>query len=158
MRLLFLSMLFVFAFIQCKHEAPPSSDQQANTDEPVVADRGLDEAPAEALKILTFICQTVMDEYENPHSQVFIQINNSRVKIADISACDIINGDAFAQYEIPSNALAACGGWWAGAGDYFYAIQEGNHIKVMKGWQDESQTDKGFHYELTKDIDLTGLQ
>lgn len=157
MRKLFLGLLLVFAFAQCRQDAPPA-DQR--TTEPTVTDRGLDETSGGdvEIKILTFICQTVRDEYDNPHSQVFLQLNNDRIKIADISACDIINGDSFAQYQIPAEALAACGGWWAGAGDYFYAIREGNHIKVMKGWQDESQTDQGYHYELAKDIDLSSVK
>ncbi len=99
-----------------------------------------------------------MDEYENPNSQVFIQINDSRIKIADIQACDVIGPDSYAQYDIPADAIAACGGWWAGAGDYFYAVRDGDIIRVMKGWQDEGQEDQGFHYETNREIDLKTLK
>lgn len=156
MRILLLSWMVILLFAQCRHDSP-SSDQQTSPT-PSTGGASSEKSAVPEIKILTFICQTVMDEYENPHSQVFLQINEQRIKIADISACDIIGGDSFTQYEMPANALAACGGWWAGAGDYLYAVREGTHIKVMKGWQDEAQEDKGFHYELAKDIDLSNIQ
>lgn len=148
MRILFAGLLAMVILAQCGPAT--SSSEKENTEAP--AAKGVP-----PITILTFICQTLMDENEQPSSQVFLQINQERVKIADIAACDVINGDRFADYGIPSAAVAACGGWWAGAGDYFYAVRDGDHIKVMKGWQDEGQEDVGFHYELATDIDLTTL-
>jgi hypothetical protein len=43
--------------------------------------------------------------------------------------------------------VAACGGWYAGAGDYYYALEMKGKIVVMKGWNAEEQTDEGYHYE-----------
>src|SRR3989338_5402261 len=55
-----------------------------------------------------------------------------------------------ADYDIPADALASCGGWWAGGGDYFYAIWENNNVVVYQGWQDEGQKDNGFHWKAVK--------
>ncbi len=147
----------LLAIWQCQPSG--SSNQEAEGQQDVnqdITSRSTDTAPT--VSVVTFICHTLMDEYENPNSQVFIQINDSRIKIADIQACDVIGPDSYAQYDIPADAIAACGGWWAGAGDYFYAVRDGDIIRVMKGWQDEGQEDQGFHYETNREIDLKTLK
>jgi hypothetical protein len=155
MRYAFLFLLL--AIWQCQPSGSSSQEAGEQQDSPQdVASRGLDAAPE--VSLVTFICHTLMDENENPNSQVFIQINQQRVKIADIQACDVITPDSYGRYEIPETAIAACGGWWAGAGDYFYALREGDIIRVMKGWQDEGQEDQGFHYESVREIDLKTLK
>lgn len=155
----YLMLFLLLAIWQCQPSGSSgegdSSGQQSDTSQNTTA-RGIDEAPANPM--VTFICHTLMDENENPNSQVFIQINDSRIKVADIQACDMISPANYADYGIPGNAIAACGGWWAGAGDYFYALREGDIIRVMKGWQDEGQEDEGFHYESVREIDLKTLK
>ena len=54
---------------------------------------------------------------------------------------------------IPSNAITACGSWYAGAGDYFYLIPDKrNMLKVFQGWQDEGQETPGYHWKKAKEI------
>ncbi len=93
------------------------------------------------------LCETkVNSETGIPKSAVYTLVEEQKVKIANIAACDSIPPTAFSDYGIPDSALAAAGGWYAGAGDYLYAIREGEAIVYYQGWQDEMQEDEGFHY------------
>lgn len=60
--------------------------------------------------------------------------------------------DDYEQYDIPKKAKTACGGWYAGTGDYFYSIEENGVIKIFYGWADEEQDEKGFHWEIFTEI------
>jgi hypothetical protein len=99
-------------------------------------------------------------EYNNndemPQTLISVSINGVKHEVKSISGmADSFNVEQYEEMEIPSNALAACGGWWAGAGDYFYMINKGNVLEVFHGWQDEMQEDAGYHWELLKEIELT---
>ena len=79
---------------------------------------------------------------------VILEVNGSPQTIDTIVACDPINKKSFAQYDIPATAKSACGGWWAGYGEYFYATIENNKAVVYYGWQDEGQEEPGYHWEV----------
>lgn len=135
MALRYLSILICCGFILvgCRNE-PTSQNSQAPVEKPLPGS-------------VYFRCDVLTDEDSGqPMSQVFLVMGQQATKVADIAACDSIPQASWEQYTIPENALAACGGWWAGAGDYLYAVRDGNTIKIMKGWQDEGQQDEGFHY------------
>lgn len=89
------------------------------------------------------------DEFGTPHNEIHLLIGDMSEKVGECLACQEIPIESFESYEIPKNALSACGGWWAGGGDYFYSIlgKDGS-IEVYFGWQDEEQEDDGYHWEL----------
>lgn len=89
-----------------------------------------------------------------PRNEVLLTINGTPYVIDTIQACDPVPASGYSQYEIPSDATAACGGWWAGAGDYFYAMTKEGSVDVYQGWQDEGQTDEGYHWKLLKSFPL----
>jgi len=95
-----------------------------------------------------------MDEWDVPHSEVLVKIGDKLEKVAECLACQTITQEDYSDYDVPKNAISACGGWWAGGGDYFYAIRNSdNEIEVYAGWQDEGQmedNDTSFHWELKK--------
>jgi hypothetical protein len=96
-------------------------------------------------------------EYNNNDEMplTFISVNIKGVKheVKSISGmADMIKNEQFEEMEIPSNAIAACGGWWAGAGDYFYLIKNDQSFDVYHGWQDEMQEDAGYHWTYLKEI------
>jgi hypothetical protein len=95
---------------------------------------------------------TSLGEDENgiPKNLVVLYLNGKKHQIDTITACENIATTDYNRYGIPAEAATACGGWWAGAGDYFYATVEGNVCMVMQGWQDEQQEDEGFHYEQVR--------
>ena len=93
-------------------------------------------------------CETRIDETTgSPFSEVYLLVEEQKIKVADIGACDPFTQTDYATYQIPDTALAACGGWWAGAGDYVYVVRHENALRVFQGWRDELQEDEGFHYE-----------
>ena len=69
-----------------------------------------------------------------------------------INVCNIFGKDEYVSHLIPKDAISACGGWWAGAGDYLYLVYQGDDAVVMAGWQAEEQEDEGYHYKELKRI------
>lgn len=106
-------------------------------------------APPSASQVVpTFVIKEVKKQSDDeiPQVEVSLQLGEKTMSVAKVNACALLPKEEYAQYEIPSGALAACGGWYAGAGDYFYITENATHWLVMQGWQDEQQTDKGYHY------------
>ncbi len=90
-----------------------------------------------------------------PSSTVSVVVGKTTVSIAKITgtAEDIVKAE-YPSKGIPAKAIAACGAWWAGAGDYFYVIKKGTSYVVYQGWQSEEQTEKGFHWKQVKTLKL----
>jgi hypothetical protein len=97
-----------------------------------------------------------MDNNETPSSKIYLSISGKEIYIASIQvAAELIEKSDFPKYDIPKNALSACGGWWAGGGDYFYTVQSKSGLTVYQGWQEDGvpeQADFGFHWKKTKEI------
>jgi hypothetical protein len=94
-------------------------------------------------------------EEEFPEYKVWLKVNGKKkfLKTVYCSAKEIESSE-FERYEIPKNAISACGGWYAGGGDYIYLMRVENSIEVFYGWVDEGQTDEGFHWKKEKTITL----
>lgn len=89
------------------------------------------------------------EEYDVPRSEVYIWMGGKDDAFVGRSqACADIERKYYSSYEIPENAIDACGGWYAGSGDYYYSIQEEGMIRVYYGWQDEGEPDGGMHWEV----------
>ncbi len=139
------SILFAFIAIGmmgCKPAASNTTDAADSTGKALIGQDALPLLPA------SLICKEVRGPNEDaPLSIVSIKIGDQITVIDSISACDqIVPGEN----GVPKDALSACGGWWAGAGDYLYIAAEGNDAVVMAGWQDESQEDEGYHFKELK--------
>lgn len=90
------------------------------------------------------------DDYGSRLYAVLLTVDGKTTAIDTVYACETIPASSFSQYDIPKEAKSACGGWWAGAGDYFYATIEKNKVVVYQGWQDEQQEDEGYHWKAMK--------
>ena len=101
--------------------------------------------------------ETIFDEQGIPKTNVilFIEGQDSRI-VGETTGCDQIDQEDFENFDIPSNALSGLGGWFAGAGDYYYVVydQKKNAVRIFHGWQDELQADDGYHWEIHKTIRL----
>ena len=96
------------------------------------------------------VCEAAEDPNQEagyPQNEVFLYLAESKVKVADILACEEIDKADFASHQIPENAIIAVGGWWAGAGDYLYVVQEGDNFVVKKGEIFEEQEDNSYNYK-----------
>jgi antitoxin (DNA-binding transcriptional repressor) of toxin-antitoxin stability system len=96
----------------------------------------------------SLVCEEIRDlNDEIPLSIASIKIGEQLTVVDSLSVCaTIIPGEN----DVPKDAISACGGWWAGAGDYLYIQYEGNDAVVMAGWQAEEQEDEGYHYKELK--------
>lgn len=95
------------------------------------------------------------DANGTPYSDIFLTFGKKVAKIDKVAGnADLTDRSLFGENKIPKTALSACGAWWAGAGDYFYVVQEKNKLVIYKGWQAEEQTDRGFHWKRYKSITL----
>jgi hypothetical protein len=100
------------------------------------------------LKDASLVCREIRDLNDiAPLSEVSVKIGEKTTLVDSISTCQMFTPEEYDGFKIPKNAVAACGGWWAGAGDYIYLVYEGNDAVVMAGWQAEEQEDEGFHYQ-----------
>ena len=97
------------------------------------------------------------DENLIPRSEVKLEIDDKKYDVGKCLTCGEIAKENYDRYDIPKMAVSACGGWFAGGGDYFYALRVENDIFIYSGWQDEGQmedNDESFHWELTKSIPI----
>lgn len=103
-------------------------------------------ATAPVIQKVSFECEVISTDDVFPQSALYIVVNESKVKIANISTCKTIKRSDYTLHDIPSNAIAAAGGYWAGAGDYFYALEKGGIVTIMAGMIDEMQIEEGYAY------------
>lgn len=83
---------------------------------------------------LTWVFQTRHDPQTNPHTDVFLRVGTRQVLVMH-QADDEFQIAAKTEYKdtsIPAQALTACLGWWAGAGDYLYVIRRGRSLVVYR--------------------------
>ena len=90
-----------------------------------------------------------------PKAKISVTVNGKKHSIAEMYCpAETIETTEFERMGIPKNAISACGAWWAGAGEYAYMILSNNTLEVYLGWQDETQTEAGFHWKKEKTIKL----
>lgn len=103
------------------------------------ADKNSNEDDVSALTV-ELVCEDMGSDDFQPHFGVYAVVNESKTKIKEIATmCEPIAAEEYADLEIPSEAVAAVGGWWAGAGDYFYARKESEKVTFYYAAVDEMQ-------------------
>lgn len=111
----------------------------------------VEQPPVSAPASVQLICRDRgTDSLGTPHHDVYLVANGVETKVKSINSCSEIPKSDYASREIPADALSACGGWWAGAGDYYFVIMKDGKPVVFEGWQDEGQKDTGYHWKEFK--------
>lgn len=169
MKKLFFLSLLMLASCAGKTETTPSEkqvDNGASVEQNESGNRpeeGMSELQTDESKVfpenVVFECVSRgEDEFGVPHNDVYLRFGKQRKKVGACLACDLFQKQDYGSYDIPAGALSACGGWFAGGGDYFYAIQGDNMtLEVYSGWQDEGQmeeNDTSFHWKRTETFEL----
>lgn len=114
------------------------------------------DAVAENLNVqsVELLCEEITSGGDAPAASIYLKTGERKTKIADIQGlCSVIASEAYAGYEMPAETLSAVGSWWAGSGDYFYAVLENNKIFVYQGFADEMQEEFGFNYRAIVTFD-----
>lgn len=85
-----------------------------------------------------------------PHSRVFVNANGKRTPVfsADegfqtLSRAEFTTQQVPREQKVPRDALAACSGWWAGAGDNLYVVRRGARLDVYR-----QELDEGIEHSL----------
>jgi uncharacterized Zn-finger protein len=153
-KILLLFLTSASLFVACKSDPSTHSGQNP---EGAVPGATTEIAPAS----IKFICQAVEipnTDSDAPHNEVYLQMGNSRVKVGDILSCETIAKEQYEQYQIPASAIDAAGGWWAGAGDYFYVAEEGGNYVVRQGAMFEEQEDNSYNYKTVMTFSKDGKE
>ena len=67
--------------------------------------------------VVQFICRDLTVDEAMPSFEVGLELNGTSHIIDTIMSCTNFSEGDYARYQIPTEAVSACGGWWAGAGD-----------------------------------------
>ncbi|MCU0348608.1 MAG: hypothetical protein MUC59_16845 [Saprospiraceae bacterium] len=150
--ILIFGLILASLTMGCKND-PPDNTGTTTTPETSGSTTAIDPST------IKFICQSAAEpntDGDAPRHEVFLQIGSSKVKVADILNCEILNKESYEQNQIPPTAIAAVGGWWAGAGDYLYLIEEGGNYVVKKGFIGEEMEGNNFDYKAVMSFDKNG--
>lgn len=107
---------------------------------------------------LSLICQAESSNMEDtPAHSVHLMMDGKKIKLANILACETFAKEDYKNYEMPKNTMDACGGWWAGAGEYFYLNKISDEIySVNYGQMYEEKETKLYDYtelvRIKKDV------
>ncbi len=161
----FLLLLFVASlFSACSEsspkkveapQTPPETKQPTTIEEAFEATPMVEANVTNAIKV-QFDCK-VSDQSTDvtPLYDLLLMINDQPHSIQQVNACEKMNSqEDYDRYKIPMMALSAAGGWWAGAGDYFYVVVDAKTIDVFHGTQDEGSETSDFGYKKIKTIPI----
>ncbi len=97
----------------------------------------------------SFVLDNFIGDGDVPQSIVSLLLNNQKIELEKAIGCKKIDTEDYDQYQIPNQAIEACGGWWAGTGNYFYLIKDPNKdfYNVMRALVDEQQEGTAYKYE-----------
>lgn len=149
---IFLCLAFLFLFSCQETSNSAEQQQQAKSKQTVLPPTTEQSVPAFDIAMYT-------DSLSIPRSEVSVTMGNKKVKVGQAINCEAIPSAQYEQFKIPKKAIAACGGWWAGAGTYFYIIKkgEGNYF-VLKGHMEEQQADDNYNYQPVMNLNAnTGI-
>jgi hypothetical protein len=100
-------------------------------------------------------CEEIRNADEgDPLAVVYLNLLETQYLLDTVYTCSVIAPQMYTSYDIPRHALSACGGWWAGRGQFFYTLQQGDSIAVMQARPIQGDT-LGFQYTLLKQVPTT---
>lgn len=95
------------------------------------------------------------DKMGIPHSIVRVAVCKEEAVTDTVTGnMELYDKSQYKDMTIPDNAVAACGGWFAGGGDYYYITSDNDGVEVFHGWLDEGTADNDttYHWEKVKEI------
>jgi len=102
---------------------------------------------------LSLICQVKKSKMADiPAHSVHLMMDGKKIKLGNILACETFSKTDYKNYEMPNSTLEACGGWWAGAGEYFYLDKksDGSYSVNYGQMYEEKETKKYDYTELIR--------
>jgi hypothetical protein len=116
-----LSILFLFS---CTNESPSKQETPVEINESVNKQE------------ITF---EIIDVHLEGIVEVFVVIDGERYRIESVTGMGMstIEKETYSDYDIPSDAIDAIAGFWAGFQTIFYIKDLGEEVVVMKAERDE---------------------
>ena len=92
---------------------------------------------------LHWVFQMHRDAQTNPYTDVFLRVGSRKVRIMQQAQeeFEVVPRSSYKDHAVPAHALAACAGWWAGAGDNLYVVRRGRSLVVYRKQLDEQAPD-----------------
>jgi len=151
-----LIILFVLAFFVffCQNQENTANTQTSENQTSTDAASPAVSTPKKEIPFFT-IRSSSNDDTENPKSEIYLSISGNEIDIQEaVVACEQIKKADYSNYKIPAEAIDACGGWWAGTGEYFYIIEnkESDYYMVMYAAVDEQATGEPYVYNSVMNI------
>ncbi len=149
--------LFFFAlcFITCQQSVTEQHTEKSTTEESAAEKEATPkETNQKQGSPPSFVIDYFTGEAETPRSTISLNMDGKIIEVTEAIGCQPIQAGDYQQYQIPDAAVDACGGWWAGMGEYFYIIknQESDYYMVMKATVDEQQESPGYEYQSIMNI------
>ena len=102
-----------------------------------------------------FACEELLGADEpDPEAVLYLLHSNTRYTIDTMSTCSVIAREMYTTYNIPLQALSAAGGWWAGRGNFYYTIRQGDSLAVLHA-APVQQDSLAFEYTLQSRLPIT---
>lgn len=77
---------------------------------------------------------------------VHIVDGNQSTPVMLIPVCSTMDSTSYADHQVPAEAIAAVSSWWAGSGDYVYALSTDEGILIRRAVVDEMQLVRDYGY------------
>lgn len=155
------TLFVIFLLYSCNVGIDESNQEKRKTPSITMQDRipkgvsvnGDGAPPKTTIHKISLVCRDMgEDESGVPRYDVYAKWDSTQRKIGSCNACAPLDIQDYHEYGIPNEAVAAVGGWFAGGGDYFYAVRtEDDGAIVYAGWQEEGQieqNDSSYHYKI----------
>jgi hypothetical protein len=144
-----LKFIIVFIFTAFLTNCRNNSSKTKEVKPPIDAAKPVDSNQAAInLGEVKLMCRDLgTDSFNTPHFMVILLARGKETKIKNINGCGEIPKTEYKKYDIPGEAISACGGWWAGAGDYYYVVLKKDSAVLFSGWMDETQKEKSYHWK-----------
>ena len=99
---------------------------------------------------VSWIFDNQRDKREVPRGDLVLAADKQRVLVASKSGVSyrVLDRSLYPHHNIPSYALTACFGWWAGAGEEFYVARQGDRLLVFGRDLDEMVPPQQFRLRL----------
>ncbi|PVY42939.1 hypothetical protein [Pontibacter virosus] len=97
-------------------------------------------------------CEEIQNaDEDNPLAVVYLSQVEMQYVLDTVYTCSVISPQMFTSFGVPRHALSACGGWWAGQGNFYYTLHEGDSISVMHARPVQRDT-VDFQYTLLRRV------
>jgi len=88
---------------------------------------------------------------EIPQTTVYLLVNGAKHAVLTKAPMrfNVIENQDYAKLQIPSTAIKACSGWWAGSGSVLYVLKKGGFLEIYEQRID-SEVGKGSWKKIKK--------